>query len=58
MADIEQNGDWRVVDIVAEGVSYVKTYRSQFRVDIAADGLESALQWLEEKAAHRTAPAP
>ena len=43
--------DWRVVDIEAEGVSYVRTYRSQFRVDIAADGLGSVIEWLEQKAA-------
>ncbi len=35
---IGKDADWRVIDIVAEGVSYVRTYRSQFRVDIAADG--------------------
>jgi phospholipid transport system substrate-binding protein len=52
---IERSGEWRVVDIVAEGVSYVRTYRSQFRVDIAADGLESVLQWLEQKAVARPA---
>ena len=50
---IGRDADWRVVDIVAEGVSYVKTYRSQFRVDIAADGLESVIQWLEQKAEPR-----
>jgi phospholipid transport system substrate-binding protein len=43
--------DWRVVDIEAEGVSYVRTYRSQFRIDIAADGLGSVIEWLEGKAA-------
>lgn len=48
--------DWRVVDIEAEGVSYVKTYRSQFRVDIAADGLGSVIAWLEQKAAAVRAP--
>ena len=48
--------DWRVVDIEAEGVSYVKTYRSQFRVDIAADGLGSVIEWLEQKAASVRAP--
>lgn len=48
--------DWRVVDIEAEGVSYVKTYRSQFRVDIAADGLGSVIEWLEQKAAAVRAP--
>lgn len=53
---IERDGDWRVVDIEAEGVSYVRTYRSQFRVDIAADGLGSVIEWLEQKAA--SAPAP
>jgi phospholipid transport system substrate-binding protein len=48
--------DWRIVDIEAEGVSYVRTYRSQFRVDIAADGLGSVIEWLEQKAA--SVPAP
>jgi phospholipid transport system substrate-binding protein len=48
--------DWRVVDIEAEGVSYVRTYRSQFRVDIAADGLGSVIEWLEQKAAPVPAP--
>lgn len=48
---VERDGDWRVVDIEAEGVSYVRTYRSQFRVDIATDGLESVVGWLEAKAA-------
>jgi phospholipid transport system substrate-binding protein len=53
---IGHDGDWLVVDIEAEGVSYVRTYRSQFRVDIAADGLGSVIEWLEQKAA--TVPAP
>ena len=34
-------------------MSYVRTYRSQFRVDIAVDGLGSAIEWLEQKAAPR-----
>jgi phospholipid transport system substrate-binding protein len=51
---IERDGEWRVVDVVAEGVSYVRTYRSQFRVDIATEGLTSVIEWLEAKAA----PAP
>jgi phospholipid transport system substrate-binding protein len=53
---VERDGDWRVVDIEAEGVSYVRTYRSQFRVDIAADGLGSVIGWLEQKAASVRAP--
>jgi len=51
---IGKDADWRVIDIVAEGVSYVRTYRSQFRVDIATDGLQSVLAWLEQKATPRT----
>ena len=51
---IGKDGDWRVIDIVAEGVSYVRTYRSQFRVDIADGGLKSVLMWLEQKATART----
>jgi phospholipid transport system substrate-binding protein len=45
--------DWQVIDVVAEGVSYVKTYRSQFSVDIATDGLSNVLAWLTEKGARR-----
>ena len=53
---IGKDRDWHVVDIEAEGVSYVRTYRSQFRVDIAADGLGSVIEWLEQKAASVRAP--
>jgi phospholipid transport system substrate-binding protein len=53
---VGRDRDWLVVDIEAEGVSYVRTYRSQFRVDIAADGLGSVIEWLEQKAA--SVPAP
>jgi phospholipid transport system substrate-binding protein len=55
---LASDAGWRVVDIVAEGVSYVRTYRSQFRVDIAADGLVGVIEWLEDKAAPRAAPPP
>jgi phospholipid transport system substrate-binding protein len=47
--------DWRIVDVVAEGVSYVKTYRSQFSVDIATEGLNNVLAWLTEKGTRRFA---
>lgn len=47
---IERDGAWYVVDVVAEGVSYVRTYRSQFRVDIATEGLAAVIEWLEAKA--------
>jgi phospholipid transport system substrate-binding protein len=46
----QADGDWKVSDIVAEGASYDRMYRSQFRVEIATEGLESVIHWLEKKA--------
>ena len=54
---IGRDGDWLVADIEAEGVSYVRTYRSQFRVDIATDGLGSVVEGLERKAASVPPPS-
>jgi len=53
----EHGGEWRVIDIVAEGVSYVRTYRSQFSVDVDTDGIDSVSTWFEQQAAQRTTPA-
>jgi len=50
---INRNGAWKIVDVVAAGISYVRSYRSQFRIQIAAETLESVIEWLEEKAAPR-----
>jgi phospholipid transport system substrate-binding protein len=55
---IGSGSDWHVVDIEAEGVSYVRTYRSQFRIDIAAGGIGSVIEWLEQKAASAPSRAP
>jgi phospholipid transport system substrate-binding protein len=50
---INRNGAWKIVDVVAAGISYVRSYRSQFRIQIAEETLESVIEWLEEKAAPR-----
>jgi phospholipid transport system substrate-binding protein len=55
---VETPDGWKVADVVAEGVSYVKTYRSQFSVDIDTEGFESVIAWLERKGAPRFAAAP
>lgn len=39
---------WRVVDVIAEGVSYVRTYRSEFGMEIRASSLEALTARLEE----------
>jgi phospholipid transport system substrate-binding protein len=50
---VDESDGWKVVDVVAEGVSYVKTYRSQFSIDIETEGLDSVLEWLDNKGAAR-----
>jgi ABC-type transporter MlaC component len=34
------DGYWKIWDVVARGVSYVRTYREDFGVVIASDGLD------------------
>jgi phospholipid transport system substrate-binding protein len=40
---------WKIVDVVAEGVSYVRTYRTDFGAEIRAKGLASLIERLEGK---------
>jgi len=40
-------GVWRVWDVVIEGISYVKSFREQFELEIDQKGLEAVLQRLE-----------
>jgi len=41
--------DWKVYDIVIEGVSLVTNYRSQFAQEIRQNGLDSLIKKLAEK---------
>jgi len=41
---------WRIVDVMVEGVSYVRTYRSEFGMEIRAGGLEALTARLEDVA--------
>lgn len=43
------DGDWRVIDIIVEGVSLVSSYRSQFQEIMASGGPTRLLQVLREK---------
>lgn len=45
------NGAWRVVDLVTEQASLVKTYRSQFLRIIKKSGFEALIQKMESKLA-------
>ncbi|WP_047532494.1 MlaC/ttg2D family ABC transporter substrate-binding protein [Methylotenera sp. N17] len=49
--------DWKVFDIVIEGVSLVTNYRSQFAQEIRQNGLDSLIKKLAEKNGTATAKA-
>jgi phospholipid transport system substrate-binding protein len=44
-------GAWKVWDVVIEGISYVKSFREDFGLEIDQKGLEALLQRLESSAA-------
>ena len=44
-----KSGQWKTYDLIIEGVSLVKNYRSQFREIIAKDSPEKLLQILRDK---------
>src|SRR5574341_1933377 len=47
---LNQSGDWRVYDVVVDGVSLVNNYRSQFTKIIRESSYADLLQKLREKA--------
>ena len=48
---VEKNGQWRVNDIVTEGVSLVSSYRSQFTKIVKKDGFPTLLKKMKDKLA-------
>jgi len=47
------SGEWKVWDVVIEGISYVKSFREDFNLEIQQKGLEALLQRLESEGAAR-----
>ena len=45
----DKSGSWKVYDLIIEGVSLVKNYRTQFREIIAKDSPEKLLEILRDK---------
>ena len=45
----DKSGSWKVYDIIIEGVSMVKNYRTQFRKILAKDSPEKLLEILRDK---------
>lgn len=46
-------GRWLIFDVIAEGVSYVKTYRNQLSGEIADIGLEAMIERFELRSTRR-----
>lgn len=51
---LKKNGDWRVYDVVIDGVSLMKNYRGQFSRIISSSSFENLLDKLRSKADLRT----
>ena len=45
----DKSGNWRVYDVIIEGVSMVKNYRTQFRQILANDSPDKLLEVLRDK---------
>jgi phospholipid transport system substrate-binding protein len=45
----DKSGEWKVYDLIIEGVSMVKNYRTQFREILAKDSPEELLQIMRDK---------
>jgi len=45
----KQNSEWRVIDVVIEGISMVSNYRDQFKSIVSTGGPELLLEKLKEK---------
>jgi len=45
----QRDGEWRIIDVVVEGISLVFNYRDQFKEVVGRDGPEGLLKRLREK---------
>lgn len=45
----ETNGEWKIIDVIVEGVSLVANFRSQFQDIIAGDSPDKLIALLKEK---------
>src|SRR6185312_6943506 len=46
-----ENGEWKAIDVVIEGISYVLNYRNQFGPEIQKNGLDALIKRLNDDAA-------
>ena len=53
----ENEGEWRVIDVIIEGVSLVANFRSQSREIVSRSGIDQLIAQLREKNEKASAPA-
>jgi phospholipid transport system substrate-binding protein len=53
----KQDEDWKIIDVVIEGISLVANFRDQFRDVMGREGPSALLTKLREKNARDSAPA-
>ena len=51
------DGSWKAWDVVIEGISYVKSFRTDFASEIQQKGLDEVIERLEKGAVPSSAPA-
>lgn len=52
---LNKNGDWKVFDVIVDGVSLVTQYRSEFTQQMRNGGVEAVINYLKERNAKFTA---
>lgn len=55
---INENGEWKAIDVVIEGISYVLNYRNQFGPEIQQKGLDALIKRLNDDADKGTVEQP
>ncbi len=55
---INENGEWKAIDVVIEGISYVLNYRNQFGPEIQKNGLDALIKRLNDDAARGQVEQP
>lgn len=53
---LNKSGDWRVYDVVVDGVSLVNNYRGQFTKILRSSGYPELIEQLRKKSNHLTPP--
>jgi phospholipid transport system substrate-binding protein len=52
------SGEWKVYDVVVDGVSLVTTYRGSFNEQVQKGGIDGLVKTLQDRNAGPAAPAP